>query len=89
MSNLINYRKEFDAFKEEQWNKILSVKHKNYSDDYHFTKMHFIEEILECFQIRGTAEGETIKGFLMQEEIDDTELVDVANMSFAVKVFRK
>jgi len=88
MSNLVNYKKEFDVFKEEQWNKILSVQHKNYSPDYAFTKGHFIEEILECFQIKGTAEGETVKNILMSKEIDDTELVDTANMSFAVKIFR-
>lgn len=88
MSNLANHRKEFDKFKEEQWNKILSVQHKNYSDDYMFTKSHFVEEILECFNIRDTNEGQIIKDILMRREIDNRELIDVANMSFAMKLFR-
>lgn len=89
MSNLVNHKKEFDEFKKEQWNKILSVQHKNYSDDHAFTKRHFVEEILECFQIRGTPEGKLIEEILVGCEIDNNELVDVANMSFAVKIFSK
>lgn len=88
MSNLVNHKKEFDEFNEQRWNKILSVQHKNYSIKYKDVKCHFIDEILECFNLRDTIKGGIIRDILTVSEIDDKELVDVANLAFAVKLYK-
>jgi hypothetical protein len=83
---LIKYPHEFIHFTNQQWNKIKASeeKHKNDSMEYEKVKEHFIDEIIECFNLVGTTHGYMIKKMLMQKWIDEKELIDVANMAFAM-----
>jgi hypothetical protein len=84
---LYNYPVEFIHFKDLQWNKIRTsrIKHKNDSLEYTRVKNHFVDEILECFNLTGN-QALIVKNILMSKCIDQNELVDVANMSFAMTI---
>jgi len=84
---LYNYPTEFIHFTNMMWNKIKAsrIKHQNDSLDYINVKNHFVDEILECFNLSGN-QALVVKNILMSKCIDHNELVDVANMSFAMKL---
>jgi hypothetical protein len=73
------------------WDKIKASKekHKNDSMEYQDVKNHFVDEILECFHLTGTKEGARVKDIIMSKCLDQNELVDVANMSFAMTVAKR
>ena len=87
MSALENYPIEFIHFTNLQWEKIKASKekHKNDSMKYHDVKNHFVDEILECFNLSDN-QSMVVKNILMSKCIDHKELIDVANMAFAMTV---
>jgi hypothetical protein len=72
------------------WNKIKAsnIKHQNDSLNYDVVKNHFTDEILECFNLTGP-QALVVKNILMSKCIDQTELIDVANMAFAMTVTKE
>jgi hypothetical protein len=84
-NSLSNYPFEFNHFTNLMWGKIKQKeeKYKHAPNTYLDIKEHFIDEIIECFYLEGTRKI-IIKNILMESYIDDKELIDVANMSFAV-----
>ncbi len=90
MPSLSDYNQEFLNFNSQVWNKILEseekYKNKNNSLDFDSVKLHFIDEILEAFKIRGTTKGIVVKNILFASEIDISELKDVSALCFGVKL---
>jgi hypothetical protein len=70
------------------WDKIKDSEKRHRGDplEYQDKKGHFVDEILECFNLTGTKEGAKVKDILMSKCIDQNELKDVANMAFAMTV---
>ena len=91
MSSLSQFKEEFYIFTVKQWQKILKSeeKHKNYSMKFNDVKEHYIKEILESFKIEKTLKGYFIYKELMRYEIDENELIDVANLAFALSIAEK
>ena len=87
---LYNYPLEFIHFTNLMWNKIKTsqIKHRNDSLEYIVVKNHFVDEILECFNLTGN-QALVVKNILMSKCIDHNELIDVANMSFAMTITDK
>jgi len=86
--DLFSYNNEFLIYVQRMWTKIVdsSIKHKNDSMEYNSVKDHYIEEILECFNLRGTTKGLVVQEILREAEIDEKELPDVSNMAFAMAI---
>ena len=91
MASLSNFNREFNCFTVEMWNKIKASEHKHKNDSLEVNKVqeHFIDEILECFNLQNTKQGSKIKNELMIRCIDKNELVDVANLAFAMTLVNK
>lgn len=87
MSALIEFKEQFYIFCSDMLIKLQKSekKHKNDTLDYKNVKEHFVDEIIECFMLEET-KADVIKEMLMSQPIDEKELVDVANMSFAMRL---
>jgi hypothetical protein len=84
---LYDHPVEFIHFTNLMYDKIKAsrVKHQNDSLEYTNVKNHFVDEILECFNLTGT-QAKVVKEILMSKCIDQKELIDVANLAFAMTI---